>query len=336
MLVIFCLMAAVSLPLGCLAKEKSMPTGSSAASTPAPAATAKSESLAATSTAGAAADTSQQFDVDNLPAVIAVNPMTMERNTADMQPRLNYLRITGLKVAADGKTVEFTIENNFERTNAKAIRLGGLMLAGMARYDYDNGAELHNCILLREKRVVLEKGATTFRTDPAAYPQVTKVEKLQFFITPPKESVISSVASLGPAAGAQHANTSQTFAATALPEMIVIDQSTVEQHARQKDPRLGYLKITDLRIAEDGRTVEFNIENTFDRQKSEEPIHIGGLMITGASRFEYDGGAELHSSVLFDEKRLAIQKGVNSFKTNPELYPNVAKIETLQFYITPE
>ncbi len=354
-LAVISILMAASIPFGCLAKENSAdtelnPTRDSTATqqlvlassekgaTPksAPIKKAATAATPMTSLENNVADTSQIFSVENLPSVIVINPKTMERATVEMQPRLNYLKITGLKLAEDGKTVDFSVENDFDRTNAQAVRLGGLMLTGMVRFDYDNGAELHNCVLLKEKRVVLEKGANHFLTDPRTYPHVTKIEKLQFFIMPPKDELAKTAATMAGSATTVEADTSDVFSVDRLPAVIALDRGTIEQHGANKDPRLGYLQITGLNVAEDGKTVRFSVDNTFDRQKSEEPIHVGGLMVTGMARYDYDGGAELHSCVLLEEKRLTFRKGANPFQTDPASYPNVTKIENLQFFFTPE
>ncbi|MEW6219870.1 MAG: hypothetical protein AB1634_10100 [Thermodesulfobacteriota bacterium] len=335
------ILIAASLPVGCLANDNSGAAAesrmdrrllASAAARPGPAETAAARPLAESGLP----DSSQVFAVESLPDVILVNPVTMEQSTADMQPRLKYLKITGLRLAEDGKTVEFSIENDFNRTNAQAVRLGGLMVTGLVRYDSDGGAELHSTVLFRDKRVVLEKGSTQFRSNPATYPHVTRIEKLQFFITPPKENLVKAVAAANPQGAPGMPDTSQVFPVASLPPVIEIDPSTIEQHAAVRDPRLGYLRITGLRLAGNGTALEFNVENTFDRQKSEEPIHVGGLMVTGMARYAYDDGAALHSCVLLEEKRLAFRKGANVFQTDPAMNPDLRRIESVQFFLTPE
>jgi hypothetical protein len=273
------------------------------------------------------ADTSQQFMVGSLPDVIMIDPGTIDQHSVKRDPRLGYLKITGLKIAEDGKTVEFNIENTFCRPNAQAIHVGEIMLCGMARVDYDDGAALHNCVLLKERRVQLEEGPNVFKTDPQVYPHVTKIEGLQFFITPAELSRPAEE-------GDNVAETNQQFTMDNLPEVIVIDQNTIDQHSVKRDPRLGYLRITGLEAGEDGRTLKFCIENTFDRANAE-PIHVPGLMVTGMGRFDYDEGATLRSCILFKERRLTFEKGCKCFETDPETYPHVTKIEAFQFFFTP-
>jgi hypothetical protein len=273
------------------------------------------------------ADTSQRLSVDKLPDVVMMDRSTIEQHAAKRDPRLGYLRITGLKVAEDGKTVEFNVENTFDRPNAEPLHIGELMLTGVVRFDYDNGAALHNCVLYKEKRMEFRQGPNPFKTDPEVYPHVTKIEGLQFFITPAELS--KPVAATG-----NIADTSQEFSVDSLPDVIMVDQNTIEQHAVKRDPRLGYLRITGLKVAEDGRTVKFCIENTFE-QVNAEPIHIPGLVLSGIGRFDYDGGAALRTCVLLKEKRLTCEKGSKCFETDPETYPHVTKIEGLQFFFTP-
>jgi len=272
-------------------------------------------------------DISQQFMVGSFPDVIMMDRSTIEQHAAKRDPRLGYLKITGLKIAEDGKTVEFNIENTFCRPNAQAIHIGEIMLSGMARVDYDDGAALHNCVLLKERRVEIKEGPNLFKTDPQVYPHVTKIEGLQFFVTPAELS--KPVERAG-----NTAETTQQFSMDNLPEVIVIDQNTIDQHSVKRDPRLGYLRITGLEAGQDGRTLKFCIENTFDRANAE-PIHVPGLMVTGMGRFDYDGGAALRSCVLFKERRLTFEKGCKCFETDPETYPHVTKIEGFQFFFTP-
>jgi hypothetical protein len=272
-------------------------------------------------------DTSQQFMVGSFPDAIMIDRSTIEQHGVKRDPRLGYLKITGLKVAEDGKTVEFNIENTFSRPNAQAVHLGELMVCGLARVDYDDSDALHNCVLLKEKRLTVKEGANAFRTDPQVYPHVTKVEGVQFFLTPAELS--TPVATAGSVA-----DTTEQFSVNNLPDVILIDPTTIEQHSVKRDPRLEYLRITGLEASEDGRKLKFCIENTFDRANAE-PIHVPGLMVTGMGRFDYDGGATLRSCILAKERRLTFEKGSKCFETDPETYPHVTKIETCQFFFTP-
>lgn len=276
---------------------------------------------------GTSGDTSQQFMVGSLPDVIMIDRSTIEQHGVKRDPRLGYVKIKGLKVAEDGKTVEFNIENTFCRPNAQPIHVGEIMLCGMARVDYDDGAALHNCVLLKERRVEIKEGPNVFRTDPQVYPHVTKIEGLQFFVTPAELSQPVETASSPP-------ETTQQFSMDDLPDVIVIDQNTIDQHSVKRDPRLGYLRITGLEAGQDGRTLKFCVENTFDRANAE-PIHVPGLMVTGMGRFDYDGGATLRSCILFKERRLTFEKGCKCFETDSETYPHVTKIEGFQFFFTP-
>lgn len=282
---------------------------------------------------GTVPDISQQFSAQNLPDVIVINRHTADKNSAIIQPRLDYLEITGLQIAEDGKTVNFNIKNNFNRPHAKPIRIGGLMLTAMVRYDYDDGAESHNSILFKENRLELEKGITQFSTDPGSYPSVQKIESLRFFLTPPIASMIKSV---GKSIASQEvpegtADTSQEFSIDNLPELIVFDQNTIEQHAAERDPRLGSLRIKDLKVGADEKTISFNIQNNFGR-RLQEPIHIGELMLTAKARYDYDDSAEPHGTILLSVKNSILEKGDNFFTTDATLYSNVVKLDSLQFF----
>ncbi|MDH4316781.1 MAG: hypothetical protein OEV64_00160 [Desulfobulbaceae bacterium] len=275
-------------------------------------------------------DTGQVFNVKNLPDAIAVNTHTIEKNTINTQPLLEHLRITGLRLLNDGKAVTFNVENGFNRTNAKAINTGGLMLTAMVKYANDDSGELRSCVLFKEKRLTFQKGVTTFTTDPANYPQVASIESLQFFFIPTKVSQTGQTAMNGP----KMPDTSQVFRTGNLPKMIAVDPYAVAQHSQGKDPRLGFLRILNMRSEDDGQTFDFTIENTFDRQEAE-PIHVGSLMITGMARYNYDNGAELHSCILFEEKHMTLDQGITNFKTDPTLYPGVKEVETVQIFFTP-
>lgn len=274
------------------------------------------------------ADTSQQFLVDSFPGVVMIDRNTIEQHAAKRDPRLGYLKITGLKVAEDGKTVQFDVENTFCRSNAQPIHVGEVMLSGLVRFDYDDGAAQHHCVLFKEKRVEIKEGSNPFKTNPEVYPHVTKIEGVQFFFTPAELSKPS------PKAAGHVADTSQQFLVDSLPDVITIDQNTIEQHAEKRDPRLGYLRITQLGLSEDGRALKFCIENTFDRSNAE-PIHVPGLMVNGIGRFDYDGGATLRSCILFKDKRMTFEKGSKLFETDPKDYPHLTKIEGFQFFFTP-
>nr|MBF0220859.1 hypothetical protein [Desulfobulbaceae bacterium] len=279
---------------------------------------------------GRMADTSQQFTVGSLPEEIIINLNTVEKDSADTQPRLKYLKFTGLRVAEDGKTVEFNIENSFDLPDAEDILLGGLMLSSMVRYDYDGGEKLHTAVLFKDKRVILEQGVNTFKTDPATYPNVASIEKLQFFLMPPRTDFIRKKQAVSD----DVADTSQAFSVANLPNRIVVDRNTIAQNASQRDPRLEYIEIRDLQVGADGKTVEFSVENIFQRQKLI-PIHVGSFMVTGMARYGYDNGAELHSTVLLSQMQVTFEKGTTKFKTDPGLYPLVTKLESVQFYFTP-
>ena len=273
-------------------------------------------------------DTSQQFMVGSFPEVIMIDRSTIEQHAAKRDPRLGYLKITGLNVAKDRKTVEFNVENTFSRPNAQAVHVGELMVSGIARVDYDDGAALHNVVLFKEKRLGIKPGTNAFKTNPQVYPHVTKIEGLQFFLTPAELAEPVAATSTGVA------DTSQQFTMGNLPDVIVIDDNTIEQHSAKRDPRLEYVRITGLEASQDGRTLKFCVENTFDRANAE-PIHVPGLMLTGLGRFDYDGGATLRSCILFKERRLTFEKGRRCFETDPETYPHVTKIEGFQFFFTP-
>jgi hypothetical protein len=233
-----------------------------------------------------------------------------------------------LKLGDDGKTLEFSIHNSFDRKNAKPIRIGGVLVTGQVHYDYDNGKKLHNSVLFKEKRLVLQKGSNHFSTDPADYPHVTSIEKLQFFFLPAKTgSVIHEDTST-------LANTSQQFDTDKLPSVVVVDRASIEQNAEKGDPRLGFLRINNLNCRQDKKVVEFSIENVFDRQDTE-PIHVGNLLVTGMARYDFDGGKELHSCILFEDKHVVLAKGETKFSSTPDLYPGVASIEKIQFIFTP-
>ncbi|MDH3347041.1 MAG: hypothetical protein OEM02_02930 [Desulfobulbaceae bacterium] len=275
-------------------------------------------------------DSGQIFNVKNLPDVIAVNTHTIEKNTMNTQPLLEHLRITGLRVLKDGKAVTFNVENGFNRTNAKAINTGGLMLTAMVKYANDDSDTLRTCVLFKEKRLTFQKGVTTFTTNPTNYPQVESIESLQFFFIPTKVSATGQTAMNGP----KMPDTSQVFRVGNLPGMIAVDPYAVAQHSQGKDPRLGFLRILNMRSEDDGQTFDFTIENTFDRQEAE-PIHVGSLMITGMARYEYDNGADLHSCILFEEKHMTLDQGITNLKTDPTLYPGVKEVESVQIFFTP-
>jgi hypothetical protein len=282
---------------------------------------------------GSAPDISQQFSAQNLPDSIVINQYATDRDSATIQPRLDYLEITGLQIAGDGKTVNFNLKNTFTRPHAKPLRIGGLMLTAMVRYDYDNGAALHNAVLFKENRLELKKGIKSFSTDPASYPSVLKIESLRFFLTPPiaslMESAAKSTASLVIPENAK--DISQEFVVGNLPEMIVFDRNTIEQHAAARDPRLSYLRIVDLKVGADGKTVTFNVQNNFGR-RLQEPIHIGELILTAKARYDYDNGVEQHGSILLSVKHAVLQQGDNYFQTDATMYPHVTKLDSLQFF----
>ena len=282
---------------------------------------------------GEAPDISQQFSAQNLPDVIVINQHTADKNSGLIQPRLDYLEITELRIAEDGKTVSFNIKNNFNRPNAKPIRIGGLMLTAMVRYDYDSGAESHNSILFKENRLELKKGVTKFTTDPGSYPSVLEIESLRFFMTPPIDSMMKSVAQSIASQEVPEgtADISQEFSVDDLPELIVFDQNTIEQHAAARDPRLSYLRIKDLKVGADEKTISFNIQNNFGR-RLQEPIHIGELMLTAKARYDYDDSAEPHGTILLSVKHAILEKGDNHFTTDPSLYSNIVKLDSLQFF----
>ncbi len=282
---------------------------------------------------GSAPDISQQFSTQNLPESIIINQYATDRDSAMIQPRLDYLEITGLQIAEDGKTVKFNLKNTFTRPHAQPLRIGGLMLTAMVRYDYDNGAALHNAVLFKENRLELKKGVKKFSTDPHSYPSVLKIESLRFFLTPPIASLMESAAksteSLAIPENAK--DISQEFSVGNLPEMIVFDRNTIEQHAAARDPRLSYLRIVDLKVGADGKTVTFNVQNNFGR-RLQEPIHIGELILTAKARYDYDNGAEPHGSILLSVKHAVLQQGDNYFQTDSTMYPHVTKLDSLQFY----
>ena len=275
-------------------------------------------------------DSGQVFNVKNLPDVIAVNTHTIEQNTINTQPLLEHLRITGLRLLKDGKAVTFNVENGFNRTNAKAINTGGLMLTAMVKYANDESDTLRSCVLFKEKRLTFQKGVTTFTTNPNNYPQVASIESLQFFFIPTKVSQTGQMAMNGP----KMPDTSQVFRVGNFPKMIAVDPYAVAQQSQGKDPRLGFLRILNMRSEDDGQTFDFTVENTFDRQEAE-PIHVGSIMITGMARYEYDNGAELHSCILFEEKHMTLDQGITNLKTDPALYPGVKEVETVQIFYTP-
>ena len=276
---------------------------------------------------------SQQFPTNNLPDEIRINPQTLDQNIKSIQPRLSSVRIKGLKVRADGKTVEFSLENTFHRPHSQPIRIGGLMLSGMVRYDYDNGATLHNAVLYKENRLELDRKSRDFVTDPQTYPSVRSIESLRFFLTPPiaslMQSASKSIASINVPAGTP--DVSQEFSVNKLPKLIVLDPNTIDQHAASRDPRLEYLHIRNLRIGADGKTVEFNIQNNYNR-KLREPIHIGELMLTAKARYTFDNGEKLHSCIILSIKHAVLSRGDNYFTTDPSLYPDVTRLETVQFF----
>lgn len=274
------------------------------------------------------AKTSQLLSADDLPQVVVINEDIIKSDDSARQPRLQHLQIRNLKLDDNKKTVEFSIHNGFDRKNAKPIRIGGLLLTGQVRYDYDNGKELHNSVLFKEKRLVLKKGSNTFVTDPDDYPHVTSIEKLQFFFLPAKTgNSIHEDTSM-------FADTSQQFDVNNLPSNIVIDRATIEQNAEKGDPRLGFLRINNINCNQNEKVVNFSVENIFDRQDTE-PIHVGNLLVTGMARYDFDNGKELHSCILFEDKHVILAKGATNFKSTPELYPGVAKIESIQFILTP-